>query len=165
MRSTMPLIKSTLSSALQDVLENKPDPVASAASDWAQAYVSYAASAISSVSSLASNANGNKSILLGAFSSAFASQDTSMAASTIAQGVISFWQAIIWSGATAVGSTTSPGNFSLSSALSGIFSDTTESSAGDRAKQLADAFDAGARQVMVTDVLTSTGVPVVGPIQ
>jgi len=161
----MPLIKFTLSSELQSVLENKPDPTSSAASDWAQAYVSYAASAMTSVSSLASNASANKSILQGAFSSAFASQDTSTAASTIAQGVMSFWQAIIWSGATAVGSTTSPGNFSLSAALSGIFSDTAEISASDKASQLADAFDAGAKQVMVTDVLTSTGVPVVGPIQ
>lgn len=161
----MPLIKSTLSSALEAVLERKPDATASAASDWAQAYVSYAASAMTSVSSLATNAAGNQGILVGALSSAFQSQDTSSAASTIAQGVMSFWQAIIWSGATAVGATTSPGNFSLTAALSGIFSDTAEASAGEKASRLADAFDAGARQVMVTDVLTSTGLPVVGPIQ
>lgn len=161
----MPLVKSTLSSTLEAVLESKPDPTASAASDWAQAYLSYAASAMSSVSSLATNAAGNQGILLGAFSSAFESQDTSGAASTVASGVMSFWQAIVWSGASAVGSTASPGNFSLSSALSGIFADTGEASAGDKASRLADAFDAGARQVMVMDILTSTGVPVVGPIQ
>lgn len=161
----MPLIKSTLSSALEVVLENKPDSSVSAASDWAQAYVSYAASAMTSVSSLATNAAGNQGILQGAFSSAFGSRDRSSAASTIAQGVQSFWQAIVWSGATAVGSTSSPGNFSLSSALAGVFGDTAEASTGDKASRLADAFDAGARQVIVTDVLTSTGVPVAGPIQ
>jgi hypothetical protein len=159
------LVKSTLSSALEAVLESKPDPVASAASDWAQAYLTYAASAMSSVSSLATNASGNQSILIGAFSSALASQDSSGAASTIASGVMAFWQAIVWSGASAVGTTSSPGNFSLSASLSSIFSDTGEASAGDKANSLADAFDAGARQVMVMDILTSSGVPVVGPIQ
>ncbi len=161
----MPLIKSSLASALQGIIESKPEPTASAASDWARAYVSYAASAMSTASSLATNATGNQGILLGAFTSAFGSRSASSAASTIAQGVISFWQAIVWSGATAAGSTTSPGNLGLASALAGLFGDTAEASAGEKASRLADAFDAGARQVIVTDVLTSTGVPVVGPIQ
>ncbi len=161
----MPLIKSSLSSALQAIFESKPEPTASAASDWARAYVSYASPAVTSASSLATNAMAGQGMLLGAFSSAFASQDTSSSASTIAQGVTSFWQAIVWSGAAAVGSTTAPGNFSLAAALSGIFGDVAEAGAGDKASRLADAFDAGARQVVVTDVLTATGVPVVGPIQ
>ena len=161
----MPLIKSTLSSTLQPVLENKPEPSAAAASDWARAYVAYAAPAMTSVASLATNAAAGEGALAAAFSSAFAARDTSSAAATIAQGVTAFWQTIVWSGPAAVGSTIAPGNFSLTAALSGIFADTAQASAGDKASRLADAFDAGARQVMVADILTSTGLPVVGPIQ
>jgi hypothetical protein len=72
---------------------------------------------------------------------------------------------MVWVGTTAVGSTASPGNASLSSALAAIFGDASETSDAEKAGQIADAFDAGAKLVMVSDILTT--VPpstVVGPI-
>lgn len=162
----MPLLKSSLASALEGVIASRPEPTPAAASDWAQAYLAYASPAMSTASSLATNAAGNQSMLLGAFSSAFASEDTSSAGSTIAQGVTSYWLAILWSGATAVGATTVPGNFGLAAALSNIFGDTQEKSANEKAGQLADAFDAGAKQVVVTDIpIVQPAPPIVGPIQ
>lgn len=161
----MPLVKASLSSQLEQVFTQKPSVAAEAASGWAQAYLSYASAALSPTGGMPVTAPAGLSILMGAFTGAFSSQDSSGAASSIASGVMGFWSSLVWVGAAAVGSTLSPGNSSLSSALSGIFSDTGEKSEGDKARAIADAFDAGAKEVMVNDILTSTGVPSPGPIQ
>ncbi len=160
----MALIKSTLSSSLEEVLNRKPS-TDEAAQSFATAYVSYASGAMSSASSLATNAQGNLSILQGAFSGAFQARSPAGAAAAISAGVMAFWTAIVWSGPSAAGTTIVPGNFSLSGALSSIFANTGEMSESDKAGALADAFDTGAKLVMVTDIpYAQPAPPITGPI-
>jgi hypothetical protein len=162
----MPLMKSSLASELEKVFNEKPAVSPEAALRWAQAYVNYAAKALTSVSSLPITAPANMGILVGAFTVAFNSLAVQAAAAVMAQGVMAFWQAMVWVGPTAAGTSISPGNASLAGALGAIFSDLSEKSAGDKASELADAFDAGAKLVIVSDVLfVQPAPPVVGPIQ
>ena len=161
----MPLVKSSLSSALANVFANHPSSKSDAGQQWAQAYVSYAAAAMSPTGGTGVNAMAGLSSLASAFTSALQQEDPNGTASTMSTGVQTFWQSISWVGAAAVGVTTVPGNFGLTSALASVFSDLGESSASDKANQVADAFDSGAKTVMVQDTLTSTGVPTLGPIQ
>jgi hypothetical protein len=161
----MPLIKSSLASALEQALKQKSALPAAAAS-WAQAYTTYAASALTSVGSLPVTAPANMGTLVGAFTAAFNSLATQAAASTMAQGVLAFWQSMVWVGPTAAGTTISPGNTALAGALAAVFADLSDKSEGDKASALADAFDAGAKAVMVSDVLfVQPAPPVIGPIQ
>jgi len=160
----MPLIKSSLSSALADVFANYPSSKDEAGQKWAQAYVSYAAAALSPTGGTGVNAMAGLSSLASAFSGALRQEDPNGAASAMATGVQTFWQSISWVGA-AVGVTTVPGNFALSSALAAVFSDLGESSATDKGDRVADAFDAGAKTVMVLDTIPGVPpVPVLGPI-
>ena len=161
----MPLVKSSLSSALANVFANYPSSKSDAGQQWAQAYVSYAAAALSPTGGMGVNAMAGLSSLTGAFTSAFQQQDPNGAASTMAAGVQAFWQSISWVGAAAVGVTSVPGNFTLTSALAAVFSDLGQSAASAKADKVADAFDGGAKTVVVIDTLTSTGVPTPGPIQ
>jgi hypothetical protein len=88
------------------------------------------------------------------------------AGALVAQGVVTFWQAIVWVGPTASGATAFPGNAALAPALVAIFADLSRKSPQDKANELADAFDAGARTVIVTDVpFVQPAPPIVGPIQ
>ena len=161
----MALVSANLKSGLEALFNQKADSSSEAADTWANAYVSYASGAMTSVGSLATNATGNFSILSGAFNSALATESVSGSAAIMAQGVMAFWQAIIWSSpAGFVGATTVPGNMSLTAALTGVFEDLEEKSEADKAGELADAFDAGAKVVMVADVHAVTGVTIVGPI-
>ena len=160
----MSLNKSSLSSALEDVLNNKP-AIEEAALSWAKAYVSYAQNAMSSASSLPTNAMGNLGILQGAFTGAFQSRTSTGAAAAISAGVTTFWAGIIWAGAAASGATIVPGNISLSGSLAQIFSDTEWKSASEKARALADAFDSGANQVVVLDIpFAQPAPPISGPI-
>jgi hypothetical protein len=160
----MSLNKSTLASAIEDVLKKKPS-LPEAALGWARAYGSYAQSAMSSVSSLPTNASGNLGILQGAFMGAFQARSSAGAAAAIAAGVVSFWTAILWVGPTAAGSTIMPGNVALSGTLAQLFSETGKKSESEKAGAFADAFDAGAKQVLVLDVLfVQPSPPVSGPI-
>jgi hypothetical protein len=160
----MSLNKSTLSRAIEDVLNNKP-AASEAAVSWAKAYVSYAQSAMSTASSLPTNAMGNLGILQGAFTGAFQAQTSTGAAAAISAGVTSFWTAIIWAGAAASGTTAMPGNVSLSGSLAQIFSDTGQKSASEKASALADAFASGAEQVVVLDIPNAQPAPPIsGPI-
>lgn len=161
----MPLLKSTLAQQLEKQFSGKPSSPAQAASEWASAYVSYAASALSAGTSLPVTATANQSLLVSAFTAAFQTQSSSGAAAAMAQGVSGFWTAMVWSGPLAVGTTVFPGNAALSSALSAIFADTSKQSDGDKARALADAFDAGAKMVIVNDIpLIQPAPPIVGPI-
>ncbi len=160
----MPLISEPLAKALEAIFESKPKSVSEAALRWATAYFSYAASAMSKGGSLPVTAPANLGILLGAFNGAFADESASGAGRLIADGVKSFWSAMVWVGPGLVGSTTSPGNSSLSSALGDAFGDTSEKTNGEKSRAFADAFDAGAKLVIVNDIITATGVPIVGPI-
>jgi hypothetical protein len=162
--TAMPLLKNTLSQQLETLFEGKPSSPAQAASDWASAYVSYASSAMSSVGSLPVTATASQSMLVSAFTAAFSTQTSSGAAAAMAQGVIAFWTAMVWVGPTSVGATVFPGNLALSAQLAQIFGGTSEQSHKDKAGVLADAFDAGAKLVMVNDVLPPPATPVVGPI-
>lgn len=160
----MSLNKSTLSSALEDVLTKKQS-LDEAALSWAKAYVSYAQNAMSSASSLPTNAMGNLSILQGAFLGAFQARSSSGAAAAVSAGVMSFWTAIIWVGATAAGATIVPGNFSLSGSLTAIFANSEQKSESEKAGALADAFDSGAKQVLVLDIpYAQPAPPISGPI-
>ena len=160
----MPLISTPLAKALEAIFENKPKSASEAALRWATAYFSYAASAMSKAGSLPITAPANLGILLGAFNGAFADESSSGAGRKIADGVKSFWSAMVWIGPSFVGSTTSPGNSSLASALGDAFGDTSDKTNGDKSRTFADAFDTGAKLVIVNDINTITGVPVVGPI-
>lgn len=161
----MPLIKANLAQSLESIFQAKPGSSAQAASQWAQAYLRFAATAMSSVSSLPVTAAANLGMLLGAFTGGFEARSASAAASLMATGVSGFWSAMVWVGPTAVGTTLSPGNFALASALGAVFSDTSEKSDGDKARAFADAFEAGAKLVMVNDIpLIQPAPPIIGPI-
>jgi hypothetical protein len=160
----MPLVKSSLSSALANIFASYPSSRSDAAQQMAQAYVSYAAAALSPTGGAAVNAMAGVSSLTSAFSGALQQEDPNGTASAMATGVQTFWQTIMWVGA-ATGSTTVPGNFALTSALGAVFSDLGDSSASERADRIADAFDSGAKTVIVLDVNNATGVPTPGPIQ
>jgi AcrR family transcriptional regulator len=162
----MALNKSTLTDALARVLETSPATAADAAAQWANAYAAYAAAATSSAFSLPVNATANVAILLGGFQSGLAALMPVSAGALVAQGVMTFWQAIAWMGPTATGTTAFPGNAGLAAMLSGIFTDLGRKSPRDKANELADAFDAGARAVVVVDVpFVQPAPPIVGPIQ
>ncbi len=161
----MPLIKASLARDLETIFERKPGSAPEAALDWAKAYVSYASSALSGAASLPVTAPANLSLLVGAFTGAFQAQSPAGAAALLAQGVMGFWSAMVWVGPTAAGTTASPGNAALAGALTAAFSDTSDKSAGDKASQIADAFDTGAKLVIVNDILfVQPAPPVVAPI-
>jgi hypothetical protein len=160
----MSLNKSALARDLEDVLTGKPSLDETALS-WANAYVSYAQNAMSAASSLPVNAAGGLGILQSAFAGAFRSQSASGAAAAIGAGVTSFWATILWVGATASGATIVPGNFSLSGSLTAVFTDTAQKSESEKAGALADALDAGAKQVIALEVpYAQPAPPISGPI-
>lgn len=161
----MPLMKASLSQQLESVFARKPQSAAEAAADWAKAYLDYASMAVSSAGSLPVTAAANLGLLQSAFMVAFQAQTSTGAALLITQGVLGFWSTLVWIGITAAGTTTSPGNSALAASLGAIFSDTAKESAADKARQLADAFDVGAKLVIVTDIpFIQPAPPIVGPI-
>jgi hypothetical protein len=162
----MPLVKSTLSGMLTSTFEQKPSSVADAAAQWADAYVAYASAAMTSTGGAATTAQAGKGALVGAFTGALSTQTSQGAAAAMSGGVMAFWMSIAWQGA-GTGVTTSPGNASLTSDLAAVFSDVEESSASDKAGKIADAFDSGAKTVIVTDTIPAAPSPivVVAPIQ
>jgi len=162
----MPLVKSSLADALTSVFRSKPSSSADAASQWADAYVAYAQPAMSTGGSAAVSAAAGRSTLVGAFTAGFNAQAPQATAAAIAAGVTAFWQSMVWAGA-GVGVTTVPGNFALAAALAAVFSDTNAEEPAPRAGRIADAFDAGAKAVVVTDTIPAAPTPivVVGPIQ
>jgi hypothetical protein len=163
----MPLAKDTLARQLESVLGSKPASSAQAASDWAAAYTAYAAGALSAAGSLPVTAPANQPLLTAGFLGGFQAQTSAGAAALIAQGVMGFWTAMVWTGATAVGVTVFPGNAALSGALASIFGDAPAKGDDDgaRARRLADAFDAGAKAVIVSDVpVVQPAPPIVGAI-
>jgi len=161
----MPLMAATLSQSLEAVLKARPPAPPQAAADWARAYLAFASQALSSAGSLPVAAAANLGILLGAFTGALNARSASGAASLMAAGVTGFWSAMVWAGPAAVGTTLSPGNMSLASALETVFSDTSGKSEGEKARSLADAFEAGAKTVMVNDIpLIQPAPPIVGPV-
>ncbi len=161
----MPLMKSGLSQQLESILKRRPASAPEAGADWAQAYVSYAASALSGAGSLPVTAMASLSLVTSAFTGAFQAQSPAGAAALMAQGVMGFWSAMVWVGPTAAGTTVAPGNFALSAALGAVFSDTSKKSEGDKASEIADAFDAGAKLVMVSDIpFIQPAPPIVAPI-
>ena len=159
----MPLVKSSFASALANVFANYPSSKSEAGQKLAQAYVSYASAALSPTGGTGVNAMAGLSSLTSAFTGALQQEDPNGTASAMATGVQTFWQSISWVGA-AVGVTTVPGNFTLATALGSVFSDLGQSSASDKADKVADAFDGGAKTVMVLDT-TPPAVVTVGPIQ
>jgi hypothetical protein len=162
----MPLAKSGLAQQLQQLFENKPATAADAAAGWANAYLSYAGSALSVAGSLPVNASGNFGLLLGGFQGGLSALAAPAAGALIGQAVLGFWQAIAWVGPTAAGTTVVPGNAALPAALAAIFADIGKSSPAEKANRLADAFDAGAKTVVVSDVpFVQPAPPIVGPIQ
>jgi hypothetical protein len=162
----MALNKSTLADALARVLEASPATAADAAAQWANAYAGYATAATSSAFSLPVNAAANVAILLGGFQSGLAALMPVSAGVLVAQGVMTFWQTIAWVGPTASGTTAFPGNAGLAAMLAAIFTDLGRKSPQDKANELADAFDAGARTVLVVDVpFVQPAPPIIGPIQ
>lgn len=159
----MPLIKSTLAQQLEGVFQGKPASPSQAASEWASAYVSYASSALSMAGSLPVTAIANQGALVSAFNGAFQAQSSAGTAALLALGVTTFWSTLVWVGPMAVGTTVFPGNSALSAELSSIFADTSGQSDGDKARALADAFDTGAKLVIVNDVpLIQPAPPIVG---
>ncbi len=159
----MPLVTSSLASALANVFANYPSSKSEAGQKLAQAYVSYASAALSPTGGTGVNAMAGLSSLTSAFTGALQQEDPNGTASAMATGVQTFWQSISWVGA-AVGVTTVPGNFALASALGSVFSDLGQRSASDKADKVAEAFDGGAKTVMVLDT-TPPAVVTVGPIQ
>ena len=162
----MALSKSTLADALARVLEASPATAADAAAQWANAYAGYAAAATSSAASLPVNAAANFAILLSGFQVGLSALMPASAGALVAQGVTTFWQAIAWVGPTASGATALPGNAGLAPMLAAIFTDLSRKSPQDKANELADAFDTGARTVVVMDVpFVQPAAPIIGPIQ
>jgi len=161
----MPLVKSTLANGLESVFNNNPSSVAEAAQKWAQAYVSYASAAMTSTGGSAVNAMAGLGTLTGAFTGALQAQASPASAGAMAAGVTAFWLSIIWAG-PATGVTVSPGNAALATALAAVFSNLGKLSASEKANAIADAFDAGAKLVMVLDTIPGAPpVVVTAPIQ
>jgi len=161
----MPLIKTVLANDLEDLFNRNPGSSPQAAVSWARAYSAYAANAISKAGSLPVNAQANQGILIGVFTGAFNSQAAAAAAGIMAQGIMAYWQAAVWVGPVASGVTIVPGNLTLAVQLSMIFQDLGKKSPADKARELADAFDAGAKLVIVSDIpLIQPAPPIVGPI-
>ena len=161
----MPLVKSTLANALENLFTNNPGSVPEAAQKWAQAYLSYASAAITSTGGSGVNAMAGLGSLTGAFSGALQAMAPPAAAAAMAAGVTAFWLSIIWVG-PATGVTVSPGNAALAGALAAVFSNLGKLSPAEKANAIADAFDAGAKLVMVLDTIPGTPpVLVTAPIQ
>ncbi len=160
----MPLSASTLAQDLERVFNAKPASVANAAAEWANAYQTYATGALSVAASLPVGAPANFGILLGAFTAGLSALTSVTAAALIAQGAAAYWQAMTWLGPAAAGVTLFPGNVALAATLAAVFGDLSGKSAADKANDLANAFDAGARAVVVSDQPFAPGPPVVGPI-
>lgn len=161
----MPLLSAPLAQTLEGIFRKKPGSVPDAAMDWANAYLNYASSAMSSAGSLPVTAAAGLPVLMGAFLGALQSQTPAAAAASMAQGVTAFWAALVWAGPTAAGTTLFPGNAALAGALSALFADTQGKSDGEKARQFADAFDAGAKMVMVNDIpIIQPAPPIIGPI-
>lgn len=160
----MPLLKSSLASELEDVFNRKPAASADAALAWAQAYVNYASKALSTAGSLPVTAPANVGTLTAAFTAAFNTLASQAAAAVMASGVTAYWQALAWAGPVAAGATSVPGNMTLAAALAAVFSDLSGKSAAEKAGELADAFDAGAKLVIVSETSFLSGAPIVGPV-
>jgi hypothetical protein len=161
----MPLSASSLAQSLESVFNSKPASSADAALAWANAYQSYATSALSTAASLPVTAPANFSILLGAFQGGLSALASPAAGALVAQGIVAYWQAMVWTGPTAAGTTAFAGNATLAAALAAVFSDLSDKSAAQKANDLANAFDAGARMVIVSDVpFIQPAPPIVGPI-
>lgn len=160
----MPLSASTLAQDLERVLNAKPAASVDAARAWASAYQSYASAALSTAASLPVTAPANFGILLGAFTGGLSALASVTAGALIGQGILAYWQAMAWAGPAAAGVTAFPGNAALPSALAALFADLSGKSAADKANELAQAFDGGARTVIVSDVPFVPGPPIVGPI-
>jgi hypothetical protein len=161
----MPLSASTLAQDLERVFNAKPVSAADAAAAWANAYQTYATGALSVAASLPVGAPANFGILLGAFTGGLSAFTAVSAGALIAQGIAAYWQAMAWVGPTAAGVTAFPGNVALAAALGALFADLSGKSAADKANDLASAFDAGAKAVVVSDVpFVQPLPPIVGPI-
>ncbi len=138
----MALVKSTLAAALKNIADNPPTSHAQAASQWANAIVSYA----SSVTPPSTTVSTGQSALQGVFTTAFASNDaapsmeTAMAdfGATIAGGMAPF---------VAVPPVGSIG-------FAGLWSGTTDDTQA-AADELAEAID----DWMKTGTATNTAVP------
>ena len=161
----MALSKQSLAGQIQDLFESEPSSPVEAAQKWASAYLSYAAGALSSLGSLPTTAQAGEGTLVGAFTAALNSLSGASAGALMGQGVVAYWQAMAWLGPTAAGVTVVPGNFALPGALAAIFLDLSGQTAREKASRVADAFDAGARAVMVSDQPFAPVSPVVAPIQ
>jgi hypothetical protein len=161
----MPLMKSTLAQELENIFGSDPSSAPDAAMQWAKAYATYASNALSKAASLPVNAMAGQGTLVGPFTSAFNSQTAAGAAALMTQGIMLFWQTAAWTGPTAAGMTAVPGNAALAGALTAIFSDLSDKTPADKASELADAFDAGAKTVIVSDIpFAQPAPPIVGPI-
>src|SRR5258708_34436932 len=91
----MPLSKSSLAQALEDVYNRRPS-LAQAGSDWAQAYVTYASGATSPMGGLPVTAMAGLSPLTAAFTAALGVQTAAGSAGVMAQGVVGFGQPTDW---------------------------------------------------------------------
>lgn len=160
----MPLMKSNLARDFEAIFEARISSVAQAAGEWARAYAAYAANALSKAATVPVNAAAGRGMLVAPFTAAFNARSAAGAAGLICQGVILFWQSMAWTGATAAGVTVVPGNMALAGMLTAVFSDLSNKSPADKAGELADAFDAGAKMVVVSDIPFAPAPPVVGPI-
>src|SRR5215510_7996046 len=160
----MPLNQSALANDLERILGAKHASVADAASAWANAYRSYAQGALSTAASLPVTVAVNAPTLLGGFTAGLSALTSATAGAIIAQSITTFWQAMAWVGPTAAGTTSFPGNPALAGALAAVFNDLSGKSAAAKASDLASAFDAGAKAVVVSDVPFIPGATIVGPI-
>jgi hypothetical protein len=162
----MPLMKAALAQELERIFQRKPASAAEAAMAWVNAYHAYASAALSMAGGVPVTAAAHLSVLQNAFAGAFQAQTPMAAASAMAQGVLSFWSALQWIGPVGAGTTISPGNLALAVSLGAVFADSSsQQSIADKASRFADAFDAGARLVVVSDIpFIQPTPPVVGPI-
>ena len=162
----MPLVKSSLAQELENIFDKgKPSSSPEAATHWSKAYVSYASGALSKAGSFPTNAQASLGIVIGVFTAAFNAMAAATAAALMAQGIMTYWQTIVWVGPAASGVTVVPGNLNLTASLMAIFLDLSKKTPAEKAMGLADAFDMGAKMVVVSDVtFVQPAPPIVGPI-
>ena len=150
----MPLVQSTLKSALQSVFESQPGSASQAASQLAQAYATYAQAGIFGASTIPS-LDALQAGLESQLTSGFSSMSAAGVAAAFASGLGTGWIGVPVAGAQAGATVACPGAAAIVAGLTALFISMPES-ASDAADQLATILH-GATQTVTAAVVPPPG--------
>ena len=161
----MALSQAALKSPLEASLSSYPASATIAAQGWADAIASHVGAGQSpqGVPPTPASVAGGKAALASSIASAFGAGSASGAASGVASAVATFYQALLFTGATPGTVTGVTGAAALSTALASAFNDNAANSVtmAQAADRFASAIHACAQTVIVTHVPPSA---VTGPL-